>query len=648
MDAITSLADIEKIESIALDLPAQSTYELIGKSANAFADSPGLSFFLRAQDHKEPDTWSYRELFGQITATANFLWGLGVKPGDVVAYVLPNLPETHFVIWGAQAAGIAFAINPLLDAKAIVNLLDAGQARVLVTLAPSPDADLWDKLHPNLQGISSLRHVLFVNPADRISGMAEAVKNPLKSRREPTRHALEDLKEVLGPDVQIHDFAAGIKAQPTETLLSRRNFSSDDVSSYFCTGGTSGMPKIAVRTHGNEISNALSAGRFLGDGIDRTKRVFCGLPLFHVNAVLVTGLLPFSRGAHVVLGTPQGYRGPGVIEKFWEIVAHHRITFFSGVPTLYSSLLEQPIGENDIGSLEYGLCGAAPMPTGLMRNFQECTGLKIIEGYGLTEATCVSTCNPPQGERRAGSIGLRLPWQPLKSVVLDSSGAYVRDCSIDEVGTIIASGPNVFVGYRVDAHNRGLWVDLDDGRRWLNTGDLGRQDAQGYFYLTGRRKELIIRGGHNIDPAVIEEALHAHPEVQIAAAVGRPDAHAGEVPVAYVQLKNGASVSPEELLAFASKRIEERAAQPKMIRTIPAIPLTDVGKVFKPALKRREIASALIEALEAESLSAASLVVVDDPALGTCIDVTPMHAADSPRLTQVLGRFPFQVRLHLN
>jgi len=359
----------------------------------------------------------------------------------------------------------------------------------------------------------------------------------------------------------------------------------------------------------------------------------------------VTGLEPFSRGDHVILGTPQGYRGDGVMARFWDIVAHHRITTFSGVPTLYAALLQQPIAGRDISSLEFGVCGAAPMPMELMRRFQQKTGLKILEGYGLTEGTCVSTINPPRGEQRIGSIGLRVPLQLMKAVVLDGQGAYVRDCDVDEAGVLVISGPNVFSGYRVAKHNQGLWLDLGDGRRWLNTGDLGRQDAQGYFYLTGRKKELIIRGGHNIDPASIEEPLHAHPAVQIAAAVGRPDAHAGELPVAYVQLEPGASATEAELLAYAKEAIPERAAVPKAIHIIAAMPLTGVGKIFKPALKHREIADALRCALQDAGVGAVDLEVLDDPQQGICIDVSPSSDSDVDRLGQVLGQYPFPVRV---
>ena len=280
-----------------------------------------------------------------------------------------------------------------------------------------------------------------------------------------------------------------------------------------------------------------------------------------------------------------------------EIVAHHRVNSFSAVPTVYASLLQVPVGSNDVRTLDHGLCGAAPMPTEVFRAFEERTGITILEGYGLTEGTCVSSLNPPGGERRVGSIGLRLPGQAMKAVVLDAKGGFVRDCEVDEVGTIVVSGPNVFLGYRDPAQDRELWVDCGDGRRWLNTGDLGRQDAEGYFWLTGRRKELIIRGGHNIAPAAIEEPLHRHPAVAVAAAVGRPDAHAGELPVAYVQPKPGAAVTEAELIAFLGREIGERAAVPKRVHLVSGMPMTSVGKIFKPELRRREAKDALETAL---------------------------------------------------
>jgi len=203
-----------------------------------------------------------------------------------------------------------------------------------------------------------------------------------------------------------------------------------------------------------------------------------------------------------LLGTPQGYRAPGLIPQFWSICDHHRLTTFSGVPTVYSSLLQHPRTGHRLDSLIFAVCGAAPLPVELFNRFQQETGIKIVEGYGLTEAGCASSLNPPGSENRVGSIGVRMPWQPMRAVMLDAEGLYVRDSEPDETGTIVVTGPNLFKGYLNDAHNKGLWVEIPNAQgqseQWLNTGDLGRQDSEGYFRLTGRAKELIIRGGHNI------------------------------------------------------------------------------------------------------------------------------------------------------
>jgi fatty-acyl-CoA synthase len=296
------------------------------------------------------------------------------------------------------------------------------------------------------------------------------------------------------------------------------------------------------------------------------------------------------NGASVILGPPSGYRGEDVISNFWHIVDFYKINFFSGVPTVYSSLLNVPVEDSDISSLEFAICGAAPMPAEVFRQFETRTKVTILEGYGLTEGVCISSVNPSGGEKRVGSIGFRLPYQEMKIVELDADGNFKRACDENEIGLIVVRGPNVFPGYKEEIHNEAAFVDCGDGEGlWLNTGDLGRQDAEGYFWLTGREKELIIRGGHNIDPLLIEDPLHGHPDVALAAAVGRPDAYAGEVPVAYVQLEPGAQASEKELLAYAGENIGERAAVPKAVHIVDELPVTTVGKIFKPQLVRLEV-----------------------------------------------------------
>ncbi len=642
MNGISNLDDVLAIEAQGMpaDLPA-STYELICAGAAIDPSASALSFFMTADTHRDAERWTYRELVHDITRTANMFTRLGVSSQSVIAYVLPNLPETHFVIWGGQAAGIVCAINPLLEGEAIGDLLNAAGVSVLVTLAPFPGTDLWQKVAGILHKVETLRHLVLVNLADRVPGPAQSAARARQRDACTKLHGDGGVRGAVPAHIEIHDFGTAVTRESGTALDNARRFQSDDLSSLFCTGGTTGLPKIAMRTHGNEVANAWSASRFFGDSIGPGKTTFCGLPLFHVNAAMVTGLLPFSRGAHVVLGTPQGYRGDGLVKRFWEIVERHRINFFSGVPTLYASLLDIPVGDHVIDSLEYGLCGAAPMPVEVFRAFQQKTGIRILEGYGLTEGTCVSSVNPPTGERRLGSIGLRLPFQAMKTVVVDDAGRYLRDCAIDEVGLLVISGPNVFAGYAHPDQNRGLWLDFGDGKRWLNTGDLGRCDADGYFWLTGRKKDLIIRGGHNIDPAAIEEPLHRHPAVQIAAAIGRPDAHAGELPVAYVQLKPGATATEHDLATFMQQEIAERAALPKHVRIVETIPLTGVGKIFKPELKRRETGDAIRAALEQSGVTGATVDVMTNDSGGMSVRVELTDLELEPAARAVLGRFPF-------
>lgn len=628
--AVQTLADIEVLERVPLsarNLPA-STYAALKQCATANASKPALSFMLDANKFRQTHDWTYGQLFADITRAANAFHTLGIGPQDVVAFILPNLPETHFTIWGGEAAGIVMAINPLLEAGQIAELLRAAKAKVVVTLAPTPGADLWQKLSSQLDSLPSIREIVWVSMVPYVNPLARLALGWMAAR-EKRRH----------PQRRIHDLRSLMRREPAVHLRSGRQIRAEESSSYFCTGGTTGLPKIAVRSHGSEVFNAWAMAANMAPR-EPGQVFFCGLPLFHVNGQLVTGLMPWIHGDRVIIGTPQGYRGEGVIANFWIMVEHFGINFFSGVPTVYSALLQQPFYGRDISSLQYALCGAAPMPVELFRAFEAQVGVRILEGYGLTEGACVSSVNPPDGERLVGSIGLRLAYQQMRAVILDEAGVYVRDAQADEIGVIVIHGPNLFRGYLDDSHNQGIWLDID-GQRWLNTGDLGRMDARGYFWLTGRKKELIIRGGHNIDPKQIEEALQGHPAVALCAAVGSPDAHAGEVPVAYVQLKQNASVSSEELMAHAREHIPERAALPKRIDILDALPVTPVGKIFKPALLQKEIARVVEHEAAQGGLSGIELDIRQDSRRGLVAFISA--GANRQALEQRLGKFTFPI-----
>lgn len=624
----SDIADLEEIPLAERGLPS-STYEMLSKGMTASPHSPALSFFLQAKDYKTPFTWTHRQLFADITRTANALRRLGIGRSDVVAFVLPNLPETHFVIWGGEAAGIAFAINPLLEAEQIGELLRAGKAKWLVTLEPTPGSDIWEKASQAAAQVPGLAGILTVGVGPYLRGAAGLAFRTLSRFRR---------LRTPGKPLPILNLRREIARENGDRL----NFEMpgpNDISSYFCTGGTTGTPKIAKRTHFSEVFDTWSMRLFAGEALGAAKPIFCGLPLFHVNGQLVTGLAPWSNGSHVVLGTPQGYRGDGVIRSFWDIVEHYRIFAFSGVPTVYSSLLQVPLAGRDISSVEYGFCGAAPMPVELFRNFEQSTGIRILEAYGLTEGACVSSVNPPMGERRIGSIGLRIPYQKMAVVRLDRGGQFDGFAAQEEVGILAIHGPNVFAGYVSPEHNEGIWLTID-GERWLNTGDLARQDADGYFWLTGRKKELIIRSGHNIDPQVIEQAAYEHPAVQLAAAVGRPDVHAGELPVLYVQLRPDHEASEADLLVHVTARIPERAAHPKAVTVLPALPVTPVGKIFKPTLSMREIELVIRMEASACGVTLKDLAVVQDSRRGLLAKVRT--DSDATLLRGKLGQYVFQ------
>src|SRR5271165_3249700 len=637
---IAHLRDIEAAERAQPDPfgAHASTFELIRAAAERDPAAPALSFFARTEDHATPARWTYGEWLSDLTRTANLLRHLGVQRGDVVALVLPNLPETHLMLWGAETTGIAFAVNPLLEGAQMAELLRAAQARWIVTTGPKLEAEIWGRVAAALKCLGDGHRVLGILAVDVARHTPGQAKGTMRQGR------AQELPESCS-GVPVLDFHSEL-AQTTGAALEFEVPGAQDIASYLCTGGTTGLPKIAVHNHRNETAICVQLGvvagsHFLAPG----STVLTALPLFHCNAQLATGLAVFAHGGHVLLGPPAGYRAPGLVARFWEIVAQHRVAAFMGVPTVFAGLLQAPRAGHDLSNLRTAICGAAPMPVELFRCFEAETGVKILEGYGLTESAAVCSLSPADGESRIGSVGLRLPWQEMRALVLDGEGRYLRDTAANEVGVIALRGPNVFAGYLDPGHDAEAWVDRkQDGavQRWLNTGDLGRQDKDGYFWLTGRKKELIIRGGHNIDPKTVEEALLTHPDVALCAVVGRPDAHAGEVPVAYVQLRPGRSAEEGELLQFAEAHIGERAAIPKAVVVLSGLPLTAVGKIFKPSLVMREVEGVVRAEARAAAVELVELTVRQEA--GTGIVARFRTQGDDSALAQALGNYTFASR----
>jgi len=525
-----------------------TTFQRLTETAASFPDRPAVTFQMFSDPGAPCETLSWKQLQEQTAQVANMFRGLGVGEKDVVAYLLPNATETILTYLGGQVAGIVNPINPLLEAEQIGAILRETGAKVLVTLRAFPKTDVAQKAEQAVALAPNVKAVVEVDLLRYLTGVKRLIV-PLIRPKVPVTHK-----------AKVVDFRKEMAKQ--STTLAFEDSKEDRVAAYFHTGGTTGMPKVAQHRYSGIIYNAWLGARLLFTEKDVQ---ICPLPMFHVFAAIVSLGASLGSGAHVVFPTPQGYRGDGVFDNFWKLIERHRVTFMITVPTAMSALMQRKV-DADISSLRLAFCGSAPLPLELYKRFEEAAGVTICEGYGLTEATCLVSINPPDGEKRVGSIGIPFPYTDVRIVDV----ATQKDCGVDEVGEICVSNPGVYGGktYTEADKNKDLFypgIDspLGEAPQYLRTGDLGRIDPDGYLWITGRAKDLIIRGGHNIDPAEIEEALAGHPMVAFAGAIGQPDAHAGEVPCAYVELTDGAEISTDELIAFAKERIHERAAHPK-------------------------------------------------------------------------------------
>jgi fatty-acyl-CoA synthase len=284
-----------------------------------------------------------------------------------------------------------------------------------------------------------------------------------------------------------------------------------------------------------------------------------------------------------IIPTTSLLRNRDVIRNYWRLVEKYRPTSLSGVPTVLAALCEVPLDGADISSVRFCRTGAAPLAPELSQRFEQLFGVHVHESFGMTEMAGMSAITPPGVVGPAGCVGFPLPYARLRIVALGPDGtATDRDVPQGEHGVVLFKSPNVFSGF-LDPKDDAQAFTADG---WLVTGDIGWLDDQGRLHLSGRSKDLIIRGGHNIDPKVIEDALAAHPAVQYCAAVGAPDAYAGELPVAFVTLRPGASATEPELLAFAAGRVDEAPARPKSVTILDTMPMTNVGKIYKPDLRQ--------------------------------------------------------------
>jgi long-chain acyl-CoA synthetase len=467
--------------------------------------------------------WSYEEFAGRVTEVAAGLRARGVERGDVVGVVLPNSPHYLEVWWAILWLGATFnPVNPALTAGEAAGILSDSGAMCVVCTPESAEG---------LEG---------------------------------HRHELPGLREFVVAEGD--DAAAALRGHGT--VDEPAGVGGGDVAALVYTSGTTGRPKGAMLAHDNLLANAWQLGEPLP--VSRGDIMGMVLPLFHVNAQLVTTVIPLFLGAEVAMWERFS------ASRFWTDVAHFEPVTFSAVPTMLAALLHAPGADDaETNTLRFVICGAAPLSPALFRRFEEKFGVRIMEGYGLTEGTCCSTINPFHGPRKIGSIGL--PTRGQEVVVLADDGTPAPDKT---PGEVCVRGPNVMQGYykRPDANAE----TLKDG--WLHTGDVGYRDEDGFFFLIDRKKDLIIRGGENIYPREIEDVLLEHPGVKEAAVIGRADEIRGEEVHAVLALTAGTETA--EVEAHCRERLAAFKV-PSSWEVVPELPKTSTGKIDKKPLRVR-------------------------------------------------------------
>lgn len=618
-----TIADRDEIQGAmpwsARDIPV-TVYEQITRTRNTHGSRNAISFQLFSDPGAKAETLSWTQFHGKVTQAANLFRSLGVGEGETVAYILPTINETAITLFGGMTAGVVNPINPLLEPEKIAGILRETKAKVVVTLKSFPKTDVAQKVSEAVGNAPEVRTVLEVDMLHYMTPPKSWIVPFIRPKNE-THHT-----------ARVLDFNAELSRQPADRLTF--DLPGDDrVCAFFHTGGTTGTPKVAQHKASGLMYNGWLGAELLFSHEDV---ILCPLPLFHVFAAYPVMMASICSGAHVVFPTPQGYRGDGVFDNFWKLVERWQATFMFTVPTALSALMQRPVNAN-ISTLRNGFSGSAALPVELYKRFEEATGVSIVEGYGLTEATCLVSANPVDGKKKIGSVGIPFPYTDVRILRLDTNGDVNHECATDEVGEICVSSPGIFEGstYTEEAKNMGLYAE----GRFLRTGDLGRMDADGYLWITGRAKDLIIRSGHNIDPAMIEEALLSHPAVSFAGAIGQPDAKVGEMPCAYVELVGNGKVTMRELLEHAADRIPERAAVPKYIEVMDELPKTAVGKVFKPDLRRMAITRVFNELFDENKMPARVAGVVEDKKRGLVARIERKGDVDEAALARKLGDF---------
>ena len=532
-----------------LEVPNELLTEMVAKSVRRWGTRTALVYY--------GSKWSYERFWQDSERFAAALARDGVRPGDRVALYLPNCPVYPIAFFGVLRLGaIVVQVSPLYLGQDLARLLNDSRPKAVVTL---------EFLYPHLAKVRSEAPVPRVYVA-RLRELYPWYTRPFVNSVMRRQH----LSTAFPSDAEVVAWSSAIRGPGPAPAFRGDPATTPAVFQY--TGGTTGRPKAAVLTHRNLVANVVQS-----DAWNLTRRpgeevVVASIPFFHIYGLTVALLMGLYEGGTIVLQTR-----PDVPELL-RLIDRYRPTQFPGVPAFYQALIQRPdIGKYHVRSIRYCLSGSAPLPVEVARRFEALTGAKLVEGYGLSEASPATHVNPVEGERRSGSIGLPLPDTEQRIVGLEDPA---RVLGPDEVGELEIRGPQVMLGYyQQPEETRAV---LHDG--WLRTGDVARIDADGYAYIVDRKKDLINVGGMKVYPREVEEVLFQHPGVAEAAVIGVPDAAHGEVVKAFVVRKPGATVTGEELIAYVRERIAHYKA-PRTIEFRDALPRSGVQKVLRRVLR---------------------------------------------------------------
>ncbi len=507
-------------------------------------------------------TMTYQDLYDASRKFATALESLGVKKGDRVAIMLPNCPQFVIAFFGTMMLGaVAVNTSPLYVSRELEQQLRDSGAETLVML---------NLFYPRYREIAStvpVKRVVVTSVSDFLP-FPKNMLYPIKAKRDRT---WVDVK----PEQHIFFLKRLLEKYPAAPA--RVDVKPDDLALLQYTGGTTGTPKGAMLTHRNLLSNVTSAAVWDTESRNAQESMLCVLPFFHVYGMTVGMNMAIKQAATMIL-LPRFQ-----IKDVLETIHKQKPTFFPGVPTMYVAINNHPdVKKYDLSSIKVCLSGAAPLPIEVAHTFEQLISGKLVEGYGLTEASPCTHNTPLLGERREGSIGL-----PIVGVDCRIVNDNLKPLPIGEVGELIVSGPNIMQGYWQRPEETAKSIREIDGKRWLLTGDMGKMDADGYTYIVDRKKDMIDASGYNVYPREVEEILYQHPAVKECVVVGVPDAYRGETVKAFIVLREGETATNEQILEFCKLRLSAYK-MPKQLEFRSELPKTAIGKILRRELRLEE------------------------------------------------------------